>query len=54
MIEHKLSEEDLRRYVKHEVHLEVSSIGMEPTKFKSLEDASAFMEKAKAIPHLHA
>ena len=43
MIEHKFIEEDLRRYVKHEVHLEVSSKGMEPTKFESLNDAATFM-----------
>ena len=43
MIEHKLSEEDLRRHVKCEVHLEVSSKGMEPTNFESLHDATAFM-----------
>ena len=46
-IEHKFSEEDLRRYVKREVHLEVSSKGMAPAKFKSLDNATAFMEVSK-------
>ena len=44
MIKHKFGEEDLRKYVKHEVHVEVSSKGMKPTKFESLDDAAAFME----------
>ena len=43
MIEHKFSEEDLRSYVKREVHLEVSFKSMEPTKFKSLDNAATFM-----------
>ena len=43
MIEHKFSEEDLRRNVKSEVHLEVNSKGMELIKFESLEKAAAFM-----------
>ena len=43
MIEHKFSEENLRRYVKSQVHLEVSSEGMEPTKFKRLDNAAAFI-----------
>ena len=43
MIEHKFSEEDSRRYVKQEVHLEVISKGMKPTKFENLDDAAAFM-----------
>ena len=42
MIEHKFSEEDLKKYVKREVHLEVSSKGMEPTKFESSDDAAHF------------
>ena len=42
MIEHKFSEEDLRRYVKCEAHLEVSSKVMKPTKFEILDDAAAF------------
>ena len=43
MIEHKFSREDLRRYIKREVHLEVSSKGMKRAKFESLDDAAAFM-----------
>ena len=40
MIHHELIEEDSRRYIKHEVHLEVSSKSMEPTKFESLDNAT--------------
>ena len=48
MLEHKFSEEDLRkRYIKCEVHLEVSSRGMEPTKLESLKDAATFMGVSK-------
>ena len=43
MIEHKFSEEDLRRYFKCEIHLEISSKGMEPSTFKNLSDASMFI-----------
>ena len=44
MGENELSEEGLRRYVNGEVHLKVSSKGMEPIKFKSLFEASTFIE----------
>ena len=47
IIKHKFSKEDLRRYVKCEVHLDVSSKGMEPTKFESLDDAATFMGVSK-------
>ena len=47
MIQHKFSEEDLRRYVKHEVHLEVSFKGMETTEFESLTNAATFMGISK-------
>ena len=40
MIEQEFSEEDLRRHVKHEVHLEVSFKDMKPTKLESLDDAT--------------
>ena len=56
MVEHKFSEVDLRRYVKHKVHLEVSSKGMENTKFESLDDAVAFMRVSKqtlTYTHIH-
>ena len=43
MGENELSEEGLRRYVNGDVHLKVSSKGMEPIKFKSLFEASAFI-----------
>ena len=49
MIKHKLSEEDLRKYVKRKVHFKVSSKGMEPTKFESLDNATAFMGVSKQI-----
>ena len=47
MIEHKFRKEDLRRYVQFEVYLEVSSKGMEPTKFESLDDATTFIKVSK-------
>ena len=47
MIEHKFSEEDSRRYIKQDVHLEVSSKGMKPTKFESLDDATTSMGVSK-------
>ena len=47
MIEHKFSEEDLKRCVKHEVRLEVSSKGMEPIKFESLDDTTTFIGVSK-------
>ena len=56
MIEHKFSEEGLRKYVKHEVHLKVTSKGLEPTKFESLYNAATFMGVLKqtvAYAHKH-
>ena len=47
IMEHKFSEEDLKRYVKREVHLEVSSKGMEPVKFESLDVAATLMAVSK-------
>ena len=47
MIDHKFSEEDLRRYIKCKVHLKVSSEGMEATKFQSLCNVVAFMGLSK-------
>ena len=47
MTEHKFSEENVRRYVKCKVQLEVSSKGMEPTTFESLDDAAVFMGVSK-------
>ena len=52
MIECQFSEEDLRRCVKCEVHLDVSSKGKEPTKFENLDDAATFMGGFKANPCL--
>ena len=43
MGENQLSEEGLRKYVNCEVHLKVSSEGMEPGTFKSLSEASTFI-----------
>ena len=56
MLEHKFSEEKLRRYVKPDVHLEVSSKGIKPTKFESLDNAATFMGVSKqtlAYTHKH-
>ena len=43
MGENKLDKEGLRTYINHEVHLKVSSVGMEPSTFKSLSKASMFI-----------
>ena len=54
--ENKLSEEDSRKYVNHEVHLKISFKGMEPSTFKSLSEASAFIGVSRqtlAYAHKH-
>ena len=43
MGENKFDKESLKKYVNHEVHLKVSSKGMEPGTFKSLSEASTFI-----------
>ena len=43
MGKNKLDEEDVRKYINHEIHLKVSSKGMEPGIFKSLSEASMFI-----------
>ena len=47
MIDHKFNKEDLSRYVKHEVHLEVSSKDMQPDKFERLDNAAACIGVSK-------
>ena len=42
-----LSKEGLRKYVNHEVHLRVSSEGMEPSSFRSLSKASMFIRVSR-------
>ena len=43
MGENKLDGEGLRKYINREVHLKVSSKGVEPSTFKSLSKASTFI-----------